>query len=372
MRNREADAIALGRRPHQGHRGRAGRAGRRCRGRPGGLEMPTRAVAIVLGYHPEHVRRLDPHRAAPRAPSRRRLPRAASTTCGRSSRRATALPAGAEPRLGEGLEPHHRVPARRMHSARADEHRGPPLRRGRDRPRGRPRRPSWSIGSHDDELLWVDVSGDEADDPWHPARRAGPRRRSADEALAAELQSAAMHAVLDGARRADAPVADDDADHEPAPIQVARRRRLGDHPPCRVAGAPRRQREKITDQREIGRLRPVEFVVAILGWHLDGFFEAAEHLEREVDQLDEQALRTERDLLGRLVAMRRRDRARAQASHRPHIEVYAEIARPDFLPELEDAEQRAAAFGPSRAPRARRSRRSATCARCSSAHSTST
>ena len=116
------------------------------------------------------------------------------------------------------------------------------------------------------------------------------------------------------------------------------------------------------DQREIGSLRPVQFVAAILGWHLDGFFKVAEHLERAVDRLDEQALGTERDLLGRLVAMRQRI-ARARRIAALHTDVYAEIARPDFLPDLEETGQRAARAGRG-APRSGDRGRSRTCARC--------
>lgn len=91
-------------------------------------------------------------------------------------------------------------------------------------------------------------------------------------------------------------------------------------------------RAAIQDQREVGRLKPVEFLIAVLGWHLDAFFRAAEELEREVDRLDDAALRSERSLVDRLVAMRRRI-ARTRRILAPHREIAAEMARPDFLPE---------------------------------------
>ena len=40
-------------------------------------------------------------------------------------------------------------------------------------------------------------------------------------------------------------------------------------------------RARIQDQREVGRLTPVLLLVAMLDWHLDTFFAAAEELERE-------------------------------------------------------------------------------------------
>ena len=91
-------------------------------------------------------------------------------------------------------------------------------------------------------------------------------------------------------------------------------------------------RESVQDQREVGRLTPVEFLASVLDWHVDAFFDAAERLEREVDELDDAALRTERNLLDRLVAMRRRI-ARVRRVIAAHNEVAAELSRPDFMPE---------------------------------------
>ena len=99
-------------------------------------------------------------------------------------------------------------------------------------------------------------------------------------------------------------------------------------------------RERIQDQREVGLLGPVEFLADLLEWHVDAFLRAAEELELEVEKLDDAALRTERALVDRLVAMRRRI-AHLRRMLTPHREVYAELARPDFLPNLGDAEQRA-------------------------------
>ena len=51
-----------------------------------------------------------------------------------------------------------------------------------------------------------------------------------------------------------------------------------------------------------------------------------------MDELDDAALRTERDLLDRLVAMRRRT-ARVRRVIAAHHDVAAELSRPDFMPE---------------------------------------
>ena len=96
-------------------------------------------------------------------------------------------------------------------------------------------------------------------------------------------------------------------------------------------------REKIQDQREVGLLSPVEFLADLLEWHVDAFLRAAEQLEVEVEKLDDAALRTESDLVDRLVAMRRRI-AHVRRMLTPHREVYSELTRPDFLPQLDERE----------------------------------
>ena len=110
-------------------------------------------------------------------------------------------------------------------------------------------------------------------------------------------------------------------------------------------------RERITDQREVGRLTPVEFLVTILDWHVEQFFAAATSLETEVDRLDDAALGSDRDLLQRLVEMRRRI-AEVRRVHGAHRELFAELARPDFLPEVSQDETDALAAMTQRLDRA--------------------
>lgn len=110
-------------------------------------------------------------------------------------------------------------------------------------------------------------------------------------------------------------------------------------------------REKIQDQREVGLLSPVEFLADLLEWHVDAFLRAAEQLELEVEKLDDAALRTERDLVDRLVAMRRRI-AHVRRMLTPHREVYSELRRPDFLPQLDERESLALADAGQRLERA--------------------
>jgi magnesium transporter len=102
------------------------------------------------------------------------------------------------------------------------------------------------------------------------------------------------------------------------------------------------RRETIRDDRPVGRLTPVEFLVSLLEWHVDTFFRVAEGLEAEIDELDDAALGTERDLLQRLVRMRRRIGAVRRILTR-HRETFAELSRPDFLPDLDDHDTEALA-----------------------------
>ena len=187
----------------------------------------------------------------------------------------------------------------------------------------------------DDELLWVDITGGDADE----LRIVGDALNldeSVLEALGKELRLPDA-SVLEGGVQLTLLWLDHEESEGPVPIQVVAGAGwvISRHP--EPLDRLDQQREKIMDQREIGSLRPVEFVAAILGWHLEGFFSAAEHLERAVDRLDEAALRSTRDLLDRLVRMRRRI-ADARRIAALHTDVYAEIARPDFLPGLEEAD----------------------------------
>jgi Mg2+ and Co2+ transporter CorA len=99
-------------------------------------------------------------------------------------------------------------------------------------------------------------------------------------------------------------------------------------------------RERIQDQREVGRLSSVEFLAVLLGWHVDAFVQVAEQLEHDVDELDDAALQTDRDLLRRLVAMRRRI-ARLRRLLIAHRGLYSDLARPDFLLQLDEGETQA-------------------------------
>jgi len=191
----------------------------------------------------------------------------------------------------------------------------------------------------DDELVWIDVVAPDEDEV-ETLRRALALDDDLASALTSEI-SRPEATVRDGAVEVVilAPPEDGEA---PAPIQVlvgagwvvtrhAERLPLLDD-----------RRERIQDQREIGLLSPVQFLISVLDWHIDSYFDAAESLDRAVDELDDAALRTEVDLLGRMVDVRRRI-ARVRRLLGLHREVFAELARPDFFASLDEAEERALA-----------------------------
>ena len=181
-----------------------------------------------------------------------------------------------------------------------------------------------------DELLWVDAL-DPTEDEAAVVRMALKLTDESTEAFTSVPSGPTARVLEDGVEVVVLALGDD-VGTAPLPLQILigdgwvlthhdeEIRYLEDH------------RESVQDQREVGRLTPVEFLASLLDWHVDSFFDAAEGLEREVDELDDAALRTERNLLDRLVAMRRRI-ARVRRVLAAHNKVAAELARPDFMPE---------------------------------------
>lgn len=186
-----------------------------------------------------------------------------------------------------------------------------------------------------DQLLWVDLV-DPDDEEIATVQRALQLSDPAVEALrtAASRPDAG---VLKGAVHVVVATPGPEPDDDPVPLQVI----LGEEWAITAHAAPiaflEEHRERVRDEREVGLLTPVQFLVAVLDWSIDAFFRVAETLEREVERLDDAALRSDRDLLARLVAMRRRI-ARVRRLVGSHRELFAELQRPDFMPGIEPAE----------------------------------
>ncbi len=201
----------------------------------------------------------------------------------------------------------------------------------------------------DDELLWIDLV-DPSDDELQAVERTLGLATESMDALgspasgpSATVRGDSLEVVVR------APGADHDDNAVVLQILVGAGWVVTNHE--REIPFLEEHRDKIQDQREVGLLSPVEFLADLLEWHVDSFFRAAEQLELEVEKLDDAALRTERDLVDRLVAMRRRI-AHVRRMLAPHREVYADLTRPDFLPMLDEREERALASAAHRLERA--------------------
>ena len=192
----------------------------------------------------------------------------------------------------------------------------------------------------DDELLWVDVDRPSRDELAMLVRALGLEHDAAGAlASTADAPDAIVH---DKMTEVVILALGKELEDEPVPVRIL----IGDgwvvtH---READVPfvDDHRQRISDQREVGRLTPLEFLAALLDRHVETFFLAAEALEAEVDELDDAALRSDDDLLGRLVAMRRRI-AHVRGVLTPHRELAAELTRPDFLASADERAERALA-----------------------------
>jgi Mg2+ and Co2+ transporter CorA len=200
-----------------------------------------------------------------------------------------------------------------------------------------------------DELLWIDASSLDA------AELATVRVALglSDRVVTALKQrpTGPDATVLEGAVEVVVRVLADGADGDPTSVQIL----VGDEWIITLHARPipflEERREAIRDDRPVGHLTAVQFLVSLLDWHVDSFFRAAEELETEVDTLDDAALGSDRDILARLVDMRGRI-ARVRRIMSPHRETFAELARPVFLPDLDAAERDALAGVASRLERA--------------------
>jgi Mg2+ and Co2+ transporter CorA len=187
-----------------------------------------------------------------------------------------------------------------------------------------------------DQLLWIDLEAPD-DAELETLRHALRLPDDTWKAVSAEPTKADAF-NHEGAVEVVVVALAEDLGDEPVPLQVL----VGDAWIVTRHAGPmeflENRRERLMDQREVGLLTPLEFLVSILDWHVDSFFGAAEELERKVDRLDDAALAGGRDILDHLVRMRRRI-ARVRRILTPHRGVLAEVVRPDFVPELDDAQR---------------------------------
>lgn len=189
-----------------------------------------------------------------------------------------------------------------------------------------------------DELLWIDLTA--PDDADVEAVRRAVGLSAGGVAALREEPTRPDALVLDGCVSVVVLSPTDDLEEKPIGLRIL----MGEE--WVVTAHPRpipmldEHRERIRDERGVGVLTPAQFLVDILDWHVDLFFRIAARLETEVDVLDDAALRTEGNLLQRLVHMRRQI-ARARRHLWSHREVVAELGRPDFMADLDEREVQA-------------------------------
>ncbi|HLV81472.1 MAG TPA: magnesium transporter CorA family protein [Chthonomonadaceae bacterium] len=89
---------------------------------------------------------------------------------------------------------------------------------------------------------------------------------------------------------------------------------------------------RVKGDSQLGQLGAPSFLAALLDWHVTSYFRVVEALEAKIDRLDELALHPHSDgnLLDDLIVLRRQV-AQVRRTLTPHREVYAALARPDFL-----------------------------------------
>lgn len=203
----------------------------------------------------------------------------------------------------------------------------------------------------DRQLLWIDVEGRDRADLETLMSAVGIGRhlaeRLAEERGRADLTQYAdhIHLVLetmeggardgDGYRDGDGARAGDDVELDRRELDVV----AGRNWVVTVHGGSMPVLDRIDDltrgDTHFGALDAAGFIAAIVDETLAGYLELAEEIEREIDRLDERALRTRPrdDVLARIVNLRRRIGA-IRRTLTPHRLAFAALARPEM--ELHD------------------------------------
>ena len=90
---------------------------------------------------------------------------------------------------------------------------------------------------------------------------------------------------------------------------------------------------RIKGDSDLGELDAPAFLAGLLDWHINNYFRLMEELEIQVDKIDVRAIlpHGNRNLLSELAQLRQRVSV-VRRILAPHREVYAAMARPDFLP----------------------------------------
>ncbi len=182
----------------------------------------------------------------------------------------------------------------------------------------------------DDQLLWIDIDGRDPTELLMAAKAVGLEDRGIVR-LSRMDRRARILRLPDRVVLTLGAVDPDDAD--------ARRRELdivvGTNHVITVHDGPLAAIDTFSDQiaeeRELGRLDAASFTAGVIDAVIGAFFRQIESIERDIDQLDELAVRAPRrdGFLDTVLALRRRI-ARLRVALAPNREALLPLSRPDF------------------------------------------
>lgn len=182
----------------------------------------------------------------------------------------------------------------------------------------------------DDQLLWIDIEGRSDEDLTRAAGAVGldepalrPLRRTDERARILRLPDRVILTI--GAVDAD----DSDAQRRGLDIVVGQNHVVTVHDgPLAVIHA---YADDISEEKELGRLDAASFTAGVIDAVFAAYFRQIEAIERDIDALDEIAVRVRGDtaFLERVLTLRRRI-ARLRRALAPNREALAPLSRPDF------------------------------------------
>ncbi len=182
----------------------------------------------------------------------------------------------------------------------------------------------------DDQLLWIDIDGREPTELLMAAKAVGLEDRGIVR-LSRTDRRARILRLPDRVVLTLGAVDPDDAE--------ARRRELdivvGTNHVITVHDGPLAAidayADEISEERELGRLDAASFTAGVIDAVIGAFFRQIEAIERDIDQLDELAVRAPRrdGFLDTVLALRRRI-ARLRRALAPNREALLPLSRPDF------------------------------------------
>jgi len=182
----------------------------------------------------------------------------------------------------------------------------------------------------DTRFLWIDIDTRATDDLSVAANALGLERAAFDR-LAREDRHAQILRLPDRVVLTIGAIDPDDAEARRREVDIV----IGQNHVLTVhdgaVAAVDRFREDVSDEQELGRIDAAGFLAGLLDSIFTAYFRQIEAIEREIDSLDELAVRSRRDgaFLSTVLALRRRI-ARLRRALSPNREALLPLERPDF------------------------------------------